>query len=162
MCLSDHLSVTVFISLPISAPILIPSLWVCDPSILSHCPPHSCLPISVSSLSPLPTSTCPVSVPLPLPVCLSLCRSLSLLPEPFPLLPISASLPPCVSSSPCLSVILSPVSVSPSPCLPLICVPLRSRGRPGSVRPLSRARGRPEGPAGDARRRWPPRPSGPR
>ena len=88
LSLPDHLSVTVFISsyLPgsLSAPVLIPSLWVCFPSVLSHCPPPSYL-VYLFSLPlyllcphyppPLSLSVSPfASVSLPLPLYLSLCH----------------------------------------------------------------------------------------
>lgn len=174
---SNHLSVAVFLSLPISLGL----------SLCSHSDPIAVglLPIRPASLSTpflprllsLPLHLlCPRYPPLlSLALWPSLCLALSVSGSPraraslrlyYPDLSLSSlSLRLPFPVSPLLRVslhLVPPVSVSPSLCLPLLCVSLRSRGLPGSARPLSRVRGRPEGPAGDARRRWPPRPSGPR
>lgn len=126
------------------------------------------LPVSLSSFvslyasaaAPSLTQLSPLILTLHLPHYLGLTVSVA-----FPI-SVSRSLsPPSVSFSlisvphlcfpPCRPLPLSITQPSPlAPSLP--CLPS------GSALASRPRRGRPAGPAGDARRRWPPRPSGPR
>lgn len=173
LSLPDHLSVGVFMSSYLPGP-----LSLCSCSDLVSAGLFSIWPVSLSFLVSLFSPLLyllwphyPFSLFLPSLLYLSLCLRISLCLsryysiQPFSYLRISPSshLPFTVYLSLSLSFYL----------LSLIPVPLSASRvrRPISAPPLPppcpspgalALRGRPAGPAGDARRRWPPRPSGPR
>ena len=160
-------SLPIFLGLSFSAPVLIPvsaglfSIW----------------PVSLSSLfylfSPLLYLLWPH---YPFSLCFSLRFCISPFASVFPC--VSPSITPTLLLPPRLSFLVSPLHrVSPCLCRSISRLSFLSlsllrvsaapslRTPPPTPCPFPGAlalRGRPAGPAGDARRRWPPRPSGPR